>query len=72
MSSTPATTSAPPVRISAGWYVAALIIYVVIAYFTKTVLLNWVMGPLFLLLTLYIIPTAAAAGLRKLKTRTSR
>ncbi|NEE00285.1 hypothetical protein [Phytoactinopolyspora halotolerans] len=69
MSNASEATPAPQVRIPVGWYVAALALYLVIAYFTKTVLLNWVMGPLFLLLTLYLVPTAAAVVRRRLTAR---
>ncbi len=36
--------------IALGWYVAALVVFVVAGYFLKTWLLNWIIGPLFLLL----------------------
>ncbi|NED94501.1 hypothetical protein G1H11_04170 [Phytoactinopolyspora alkaliphila] len=32
-------------------------LYIVIAYFYKPILLNWIIGPLFMLITLHIIPT---------------
>lgn len=44
-----------------GWYAAALVGYVVAGFFLKSVLLNWIVGPLFLLIVLYLIPT----GLRR-------
>jgi hypothetical protein len=44
-------------RIGVAWYAAALLVYVGAGYFFKSVLLNWVVGPLFLLITLYLVPT---------------
>jgi hypothetical protein len=40
-----------------GWYVFTLAVYVAAGFFLKTWLLNWIIGPLFLLLTLYLVPT---------------
>jgi hypothetical protein len=42
---------------SPGWYLAALVGYVIAGFFLKSVLLNWVVGPLFLLIVLYLVPT---------------
>jgi hypothetical protein len=39
------------------WYVVALVVYVVAGYFLKSFLLNWIIGPLFLLIALYLVPT---------------
>ncbi|AYY13066.1 hypothetical protein EF847_10520 [Actinobacteria bacterium YIM 96077] len=55
--------------IPASWYVIALVVYVTIGYFTKSVLLNWIMGPLFLLVMLYIIPTVIRGIVTKARTR---
>jgi hypothetical protein len=44
-------------EIGLGWYAAALVGYVVTGYFLKSVLLNWLVGPLFLLIVLYLVPT---------------
>jgi Flp pilus assembly protein TadB len=44
-------------EIRLGWYAAALVGYVVAGYFLKSVLLNWLVGPLFLLIVLYLVPT---------------
>lgn len=43
--------------IALGWYVAALVVYIAAGYFLKTWLLNWIIGPLFLLIVLYLLPT---------------
>ena len=43
--------------IALGWYVAALVVYIGAGYFLKTWLLNWIIGPLFLLIVLYLLPT---------------
>jgi hypothetical protein len=40
-----------------GWYAAALVGYVTAGFFLKSILLNWVVGPLFLLIVLYLAPT---------------
>jgi hypothetical protein len=52
-----ATESAPE-PIALGWYAFALVLYVALGYFLKTWVLNWIIGPLFLLIVLYLIPTA--------------
>jgi len=46
------------------WYLAAFIGYVALGYFFKSVVLNWIVGPLWLLLWLSVIPR----GLRGLGT----
>lgn len=50
-----------PVR----WLVATLAVYVVLGFFLKTWVLNWIVGPLFPLLALYVLPTV----LRRLSGR---
>ena len=50
--------------IALGWYVVALVVYVVGGYFLKSWLLNWIIGPLFLLIALYLVPT----WVRRLRT----
>ena len=42
----------------AAAYVAALVVYVALGYFLKSVVLNWIVGPLFLLVVLYLVPKA--------------
>ncbi len=39
-------------------YVAAFCAYVVLGYVLKSVVLNWIVGPLFLVAVLYAFPTA--------------
>jgi hypothetical protein len=40
-----------------GWaYVVVLAVYVVLGVFLKTIVLNWIVGPLFLVLTLHLLP----------------
>lgn len=46
-------------------YVAALVSYVVLGLVVKSVVLNWIVGPLFLLITLYLLPRAV----RRLRAR---
>jgi hypothetical protein len=40
-------------------YLAALVVYVVLGLVFRSVVLNWIVGPLFLLLALYLLPLAA-------------
>lgn len=53
-----------PDPIPLAWYAAALVVYVVAGYFLKTWLLNWIVGPLFLLIVLYLVPTGISRLLR--------
>lgn len=39
-------------------YVVALVVYVALGLLLRSIVLNWVVGPLFLLLTLYLLPLA--------------
>lgn len=39
-------------------YVAAFVSFVVLGYFLKSVVLNWIVGPLWLVLVLGVIPKA--------------
>ena len=39
-------------------YVAALVVYVVLGYFLKSAILNWIVGPLWLVLVLHVLPKA--------------
>lgn len=39
-----------------AWYAAALAVYIGAGFFLKSVLLNWVVGPLFPLVALYLVP----------------
>ncbi len=54
-------------EVGIGWYAAALAAYVVLGVLTKSVVLNWVVGPLFPLLVLYLLPRGVSA----LRRRTS-
>lgn len=42
--------------IPAAAYVAALVVYVALGYFLKSIVLNWIVGPLFLVLVLHALP----------------
>ena len=53
MSEAPEPEDAP-----AAAYVAAFVAYVALGYFLKSWLLNWIVGPLFLLVVLYLVPKA--------------
>jgi hypothetical protein len=43
---------------SAAAYVAAFVVYVAIGYFLKSLVLNWIVGPIYLVLALYVLPKA--------------
>lgn len=45
-------------------YVGAFVVYVVLGYLFKSLLLNWIVGPLFLLIVLYLLPRAVRLGRR--------
>ncbi len=38
------------------WIVLSFVVYVVLGFFLKSVVLNWIIGPTWLLLTLHVIP----------------
>jgi hypothetical protein len=42
----------------AAAYVVAFVVYVALGFFLKSVVLNWIVGPTFLLLVLYVVPKA--------------
>lgn len=44
-----------------AWYAVALVSYVLLGYLTKTVVLNWVVGPLYLVLVLWVLPQGVRA-----------
>lgn len=50
-----ATTEPDP---PAAAYLVAFVVYVALGYFLKSVVLNWIVGPLFLLIVLYLVPRA--------------
>ena len=46
-------------------WAVALVVYVGLGLLTRSVVLNWVVGPLFPLLALYLLPRAAGALVRR-------
>ena len=52
-------------RIPAAAYVFALVVYVVLGFTTKSLVLNWILGPLFPLLLLYVAPRTLARAFRR-------
>jgi hypothetical protein len=67
-------TSPPPPRDDWGRYAGALVLYVGLAVATlslhdNVLLLNWIVGPLFPVLVLYVIPTALRALVRRPRSR---
>ena len=37
-------------------YLATLVVYIVLGFFLKSVVLNWIVGPMFLLVALHLLP----------------
>jgi hypothetical protein len=58
--------------IGAGWYVAALVGYVAAGFFLKSILLNWLVGPLFLLIVLYLVPRFVRGVGRRLRAEPAK
>ena len=50
-------------------YAAALVVYVVAGYFFQGVVLNWIVGPLFLLIVGHVLPATGRAVWAKLARR---
>jgi hypothetical protein len=46
-------------------YVLALVAFVALGLLTRSVVLNWIVGPLFPLLFLYVVPRAVAGVVRR-------
>lgn len=44
-------------QIPASAYVAVFVFYVVLGYFLKSIVLNWIVGPMFLVFVLHTVPT---------------
>lgn len=57
MSSSPRATGPTPPPVRAIWYVVTFAVYVALGVTLKSVVLNWIVGPLFPVLTLYVLPT---------------
>ena len=41
---------------AASWFVVTFVVYVVAGVILKSPILNWIVGPLWLLLTLFLLP----------------
>jgi hypothetical protein len=46
-------------------YVLAFVVYVVLGLLTRSVVLNWIVGPLFPLLALYVVPRLVGDLIRR-------
>jgi hypothetical protein len=46
-------------------YVAVFLAYLALGLLTRSVVLNWIVGPLFPLLALYVVPRAVLALVRR-------
>ena len=51
---------APPRDLPGYVYALAFVAYVLLGYFLKSAVLNWLVGPLFLLIVLHLVPRAFA------------
>ena len=51
---------------SAWLYVPVFLLYVALGLLTKSLVLNWIVGPLFPLLVLYVVPHLVGLGRRRL------
>lgn len=49
-------------------YAVAAVVYITLGYFLKTLVLNWIVGPLFPLLVVYLIPNWIRRARRKAPT----
>lgn len=63
------STQTHDVHIGPGWHATALVLYVVAGFFLKTILLNWIIGPLFLLVMLHLIPASVRTHRRRERTQ---
>ena len=52
----PGSQPAPPDRVPAYAYLVALAVYVALGLVARSLVLNWIVGPLFPMLVLYLIP----------------
>lgn len=51
-----------------GWFVATFAVYIVLGVTVKSPVLNWIIGPLWLFLTLFVVP----ALYRGVRARTAK
>lgn len=53
-----------PTDVAPPWpaYVATFVVYVALGYRFRSVVLNWIIGPLFLVLCLYVLPRLVRRG----------
>lgn len=56
--------------ISIWWYAAALVVYIVGGFLFQSVLLNWIVGPLFPLAVLYVLPNVLRRVSQRARART--
>ena len=47
--------------------IASLAIYITLGFFLKGIVLNWIVGPLWLFIVLYFLPTSVNSLRRKLR-----
>ncbi|HEY8475048.1 MAG TPA: hypothetical protein VIL37_20830 [Natronosporangium sp.] len=56
MSDGPPVTPSPEPDIKLVWFVVALLAYIAAGFFLKSAVLNWIVGPLFPFLALFVLP----------------
>ena len=68
----PTPVSAPDQLPRPIWFVIAFVVYMALALTTKSLVLNWIVGPLWLLLFLYVAPATARWIVRAFRRPASR
>lgn len=53
----------------AGWFLASLVAYIVAGVALKSPVLNWIVGPLWLFVTLFLVPALWRALRRRATAR---
>ncbi|HRW39320.1 MAG TPA: hypothetical protein P5254_16595 [Aquihabitans sp.] len=51
------------------WIALSFVVYVVLGYLYKSIFLNWIIGPTWLLLTLHVIPRGVRSLLGRVGSR---
>jgi hypothetical protein len=54
---------------SRRWFIATFVVYVALGLTLKTLVLNWIVGPLWLLVTLFLLPEAVRWIRRTVRAR---
>ena len=54
---------------AAMWFVATLVVYIALGLYLKSPVLNWIVGPLWLFGSLYLIPAMVRAARTRMNRR---